>query len=359
MKKIIFFGCSLDADERHESIEEKRWRMGSHEGPEDPYEGVMEILRRETDPEGWAELGSMELPSWLRPIPPLADAGRIHTEAFVDFVDRGGFESYAQRVGDWIADRIFPDIPCMLSVDHSLTGGAFKKLTELYKPETISLIVLDSHTDALPMSVLSGIIHYDIDSNPDTLYDRNDPFLYDRPDSYNASSFLQELLARGIIHPHHLYILGVGDYPPKSAFRSKDPRVESHVRVFSELKKKGVTLLTKQDLVISPSKAKHALGGIKTPYVYISIDMDIGARNAVEGVRFLERQGLNEAQIYQWVEALRGILSRGIRLAGMDLSEMNPRKAGQALPGDGIDRTYRIAANILKRLLLDKGRRSS
>lgn len=146
---------------------------------------------------------------------------------------------------------------------------------------------------------------------------------------------------------------------PKHAFRIKDPRVENHVRIFSELKRKGVTLITKKDLVISPSRIRHILNGIKTPYVYISIDMDIGARNAVEGVRFLERQGLNEDQIYQWVEALRGILSSGIRLAGMDLSEMNPRKAGQALPGGGIDRTYRIAANILKRLLFDKGRRSS
>lgn len=344
MKKIIFFGCSLDADERHESIDEKMTLMGTRGLVEDPYEGVMEIIRKEMDPERGDEIGSMELPSWLCPAPSLNDEARIHTEAFVDFIDQGGYEAYAERVGDWIADRIFPDIPCMLSVDHSLTGGAFKKLAELYRPEPISLVVLDSHTDALPMSVLSGIIQHDIDSNPGTVYDRNDPFLYGRPDSYNASSFLYHLLARGVIDPHHLYILGIGDYPPKSAFRSKDPRVEEYVRIFSELKRKGATLFTKQDLVISPSKVRHALGGIKTPYVYISIDMDIGARNAMEGVRFLERQGLNEKQIYQMVDTLKGLLSRGVRLAGMDLSEMNPRKAGK-------DRTYQIAANIINLLL--------
>jgi len=349
MKKIIFFGCPLDADERHESIQEKLTLIGTQGMIDDPYEGVMGIVRREIAPELWSEIGSLELPSWLRPLPSLIDEPRINTESFVDFIDQGGDEIYAQKVGDFIAENIFPEIPCMLAVDHSLTGGAFKRLAELYKPEPMSLIVLDGHSDILPMSVLSGIIQYDIDSNPDTLYDRNDPFLYDRPDSYNASSFLQELLAREIIRPHHLYILGVGDYPPKSAFRSKDPRVENHVRVFSELKRKGVTLITKKDLMISPSRIRHILKGIKTPYVYISIDMDIGARNAMEGVRFLERQGLNEKQIYQIVEALKGLLSHGVQLAGMDLSEMNPRKAGRPRP-EGNDRTYHIAANIIKLL---------
>jgi len=310
----------------------------------------MGIVRREIPPELWSEIGSMEIPSWLRPIPPLIDEPRITTETFVDFIDQGGDETYARKVGDFIAENIFPQTPCMLTVDHSLTGGVFKRLVELYKPEPISLIVLDSHSDILPMSALSGTIQYDIDTNPDTLYDRNDPFLYNRPDSYNASSFLYDLLTHEVINPRHLYILGISDYPPKNAFRVKDSRVENYVRIFSELKRKGVTLLTKKDMLISPSKIKHILKGIKTPYVYISIDMDIGARNATEGVRFLERQGLNEKQIYHTIDALKGLLSRGVQLAGMDLSEINPRKAGRPRP-EGNDRTYQIAANIVKLLL--------
>jgi arginase family enzyme len=351
-KKIIFFGCPLDGDERHESIKEKLSLMETPGVINDPYEEIMKIIRQEVNPEIWSGKGSLDLPGWLCPIPSLADRGKIKTEAFVDFMDHGGFETYAQQIGDFIATKIFPDIPCMLAVDHSLTGGAFKKLVELYEPENISLIVLDSHTDALPMSVLSGTIQYDIESNPDTVYDRNDPFLYNRPNSYNASSFLYDLLAQGVINPHHLYILGISDYPPKIAYRIKDSRVQNYVRIFSELKRKGVTLLTKKDLLISPNRIKRILNGIKTPYVYISIDMDIGARNAIDGVRFLERHGLNEKQIYRIVEAMKGLLSRGVRLAGMDISEMNPRKAGRPRP-EGKDRTYQIAANIIKLILTE------
>jgi arginase family enzyme len=349
-KKVVFFGCPLDGDERHESIQEKLSLMGIQESISDPYEGVMEIIRREVNPTFWAERGSINVPSWLRPIPSLADKESITTASFVDFVDQGGFETYAQEVGDFIETRIFPEVPCMLAVDHSLTSGTYKKLVKLYEPEDISLIILDSHTDAIPMSVMAGMIQYDIDTNPESVHDRADPFLYDRRDSYNASSFLDHLLSEEVLKPQNLYLIGVADYPPKHAFRIKDPRIETYVNLFSELKRRGVTILTKSDFLISPSKIRKVLGHVKTPYLYISVDMDIGARNGVEAVRFLERQGLNERQIYRLAEFLREPLSRGIRMVGMDLMEINPRKAGRHLiPGE--DRTYRIAANIIQKLL--------
>jgi arginase family enzyme len=353
-KKIVFFGCPLDGDERHESIQEKLSLMGTPGVVDDPYEGIMKIIRQEVNPEIWSEKGSLDVPGWLRPIPPLANEEKIRTETFVDFVDHGGFETYAQQVGDFIATNIFPNIPCMLVVDHSLTGGAFKKLIELYRPEDIALIVLDSHTDAIPMSVMAGMIQYDIDTNPDTVHDRHDPFLYSRKDSYNASSFLHYLLTEEVLKPQNLYLIGISDYPPKHAFRIKDPRIENYVNIFSELKRKGVTILTKNDFLTSPSKVKNSLSHIKSPYVYISIDLDIGARNGVEGVRFLERQGLNERQIYRLVDFLRNLLSNGICLAGMDLMEINPRKAGGYHP-TGEDQTYRIAANIITKLLWERG----
>jgi arginase family enzyme len=352
MKKIVFFGCPLDADERHEAIQEKLSLMGLQHGVDDPYEGIMEIVRQEVEPAFWSEKGSIDLPGWLRPIPPLADREKITTESFISFMDGGGFKGYAQEVGDFIARRIFPDIPCMLSVDHSLTGGAFKKLAELYAPENISLIVLDSHTDATPITTLSGIIQYDIDTNPETVYDRQDPYLYHREDSYNASSFLYDMLAEGVLKPQELYIIGVSDYPPKHAFRIKDPRVQNYVGLFSELKAKGVTILTKSDFLLSPSKLKNILNRIKTPYAYISIDLDIGARNGVEGVRFLEREGLNERQICRIIDLLKEFLVKRGRLAGLDLNEINPRRAGKNSP-TGEDRTYRIAANTIKRLLFN------
>jgi arginase family enzyme len=157
-----------------------------------------------------------------------------------------------------------------------------------------------------------------------------------------------------VLKPQNLYLIGIGDYPPKHAFRIKDPRIENYVNIFSELKRRGVTVLTKNDFLVSPSKVKNILNHIESPYVYISIDLDIGARNGIEGVRFLERQGLNERQIYRILDFVRDLLLKGVQLAGMDLTEINPRKAGRYHP-TGEDQTYRIAANIVERLLWGNG----
>jgi len=52
------------------------------------------------------------------------------------------------------------------------------------------------------------------------------------------------------------HLIGISDYPPKHAFRIKDRRIENYVNIFSELKRRSVTILTKNDVLISPSKAK-------------------------------------------------------------------------------------------------------
>ncbi|MGC1402581.1 MAG: arginase family protein, partial [Thermodesulfobacteriota bacterium] len=276
--------------------------------------------------------------------PPPSEREKVTLDQFVQFIDANGCLEYAEKVGTFVGEEILPEIPCLLGVDHSLSGGVFKKLSEYYGPDYITLVILDSHTDALPVSLMAGAVQYDMETNPGSLHDPNDPYLVNRPDSYNASSFLNHLLSEGILLPHNLYVLGIGDYPPKQAFRIKDPRIEKLVGYFLKLKKQGVTLLTKNDLLISPSKTKSVLKQIHTPWVYISIDLDIGARNALEGVRFLDRQGLNGPQLLRLVGYLRDVLNRGIGLAGFDLCEINPRTAGQ-------DQTYRIAVDVIKKLV--------
>ena len=343
--KPVFFGCALDSDERDESVQEKQAAMGSAIEGIDPYHSVMKLIRNEVPSELFEEIGPLDVPPWLMPIPPATEQSNIHVENFVSFIDQGGCKTFSEMIGNHLIEKIYPDIPCMIAIDHSLTGGVFKTLVKHVNPKDISLVVLDSHTDALPASVSTGAIAYDMETNPDSRYDPHDPFLNDRPDSYNAASFLQELLSKNLVLPENLYILGIGDYPPKRSFRIKDPRIKRYTGHFKGLKNKGVTLLDKKSLSTQPSKVQNIIRAISTPFLYISIDMDVGAGNALSGVRFTNRQGLNETQIYNLSKLLAEIISGGIHLLGMDLTEFNPRTA--ALPGD---RTYRIAANLIRKL---------
>lgn len=348
-KKIVFFGCPFDCDEKHESIMEKRFGTGKPPNSDDPLDAVMEIVRREIHAAHWDEKGSVAVPGWLRPQPATEDLAKIVVDEFVDFIDRDGCREMADQVARFVREAVLPHVPCMVTVDHCLTGGAFKALAEHYGKENITLLILDSHTDAIPMSRLAEAIQYDIDTNPNSPHSKDDPFLYNRPESYNASSFVHHLVSESVVDPRHLMIIGVSDYPEKRVWRIKDPRVARYVGEFTELKKMGVKLVTKKDCQFKPAKIKALLKQIRTPYLYLSVDMDIGSRNAVEAVRFRDWKGLNEKQILSLADAIRKQFSKGPQLVGMDINEINPRRAGQHFPS-GQDRTYALAASLIQKI---------
>ncbi len=351
--QVVFFGCPLDPDERSESIQEKHAIASGGVRPlMDPFQAVMGFIREEIADRDWEDLGSLPVPDWLTPTP--KDLSRIRVEEFVSFLDDDGCRRMAADAERFVSERILPRIPCMIGVDHSLTGGVFKSLSDHYGKKNLSLIVLDSHTDAVPMPVMGDAVQYDIDSNPASPHDRNDPFIYNRTDAVNASSFIHHLLTEGTLLPANLFLVGVSDYPEKRALRIQDPRVARYVGVYTGMRQNGATILTKKDCASSPTKMKTLLGKLKTPYVYISVDMDIGARNALEGVRFRDRRGLQEKQIYRIAEAVRSLFSRHVRLVGLDITEINPRRAGGML-SSGEDRTYRIAANLIEKIVFSGG----
>ncbi len=349
-KKVVFFGCPLDCDEKHEAIQEKRKLNRTADTIDDPLVPFLEALHQLVPDDHWHLGGAVPVPSWLRPIPQEGDKERIGTAAMVDFIDGGGCREYADQVEAFVAATILPNLPCMVTVDHSLTGGAYTALAKHYGPENLSLIVLDSHTDAVPMSRMAGAIAYDMDTNPNSLYDPGDPFIHNRSDSYNASTFIHHLIETGMLAPRDLFILGVSDWPNKKTFRTKDRRIVDYVSSWTGLKQKGATIITKKECQLQSTKLKNLLSKIRTPYAYVSVDMDIGARNALEGVRFKNWQGLAEKQIYHLIDSIVQTGGRDLRLAGMDISEINPRTAGQPFRNT-TDRTYTIAAELVQRLV--------
>jgi arginase family enzyme len=251
-----------------------------------------------------------------------------------------------------VMDRIVPHTPCMVAVDHSLTGGVYSALSHHYGPENLSLIIIDSHTDAISMPVLAGAIQYDTQINPSSVHDTKDPFLYNRSDSYNASSFVHHLVMENQVDLKNVFIIGVSDYPEKKFLRIKDPRIKKYTNAYVNLKRRGAKIITQKECKLNFTKIAGLLKKIATPYVYVSIDMDIGANNALDGVRFRNWKGLNESQIYKLTDAVATIFSDSIQLAGMDICEIDSRRAGVVSPS-GKDRTYEIAANLIRKIIFN------
>jgi arginase family enzyme len=339
---IAFLGCPLDADERQAAVEEKRACLGA--GQDDPYEAVVELVRAEVDPALWREAGRLEVPDWLRPIPPARESGAMVVDNFVHFIDQGGCRDFADSAGEMAAQAALPEVPALVGVDHSLAGGLIELLSRRLGPEALSVVVLDSHLDAITTPEVAGAIAYDLEHNPRSVYDPADPFLAHRPDAYHASSFLRHLLAAGRLLPRNLYVVGISDYPPKHAFRLKDPRIRRYTAAYQGLRRQGARLITKQDLAAGSGKLRALLKGIRTPWLYLSADLDIGAGSGAPAVRFDNWTGLNQAQIYRLGTELRRVLDSGVGLAGLDVSEFNPRRR------DSLAATYRVAANLLRQV---------
>jgi len=348
-QRVCLFGCPLDCDEKHDAIQEKLSVPVAKTRSDDPLIAVAEALSSQVPQSEWDFGGSLEVPEWLRPIPAGNERSSVLVEAYVHFIDQNGCLDFANGVAETVRSQILPRFPCLVAVDHSLTGGVYRALAEHYGNDKLSLLVIDSHTDAVPMSKLAGAISYDMETNPSSLYDPSDPYLSNRAESYNASSFLYHLVADKIVDPRNLYILGVSDYPEKKALRIKDPRITDYLSAYSDLRKQGASIVTKRECQLKPTKVKTLLKKIRTPYAYVSIDMDIGARNALNGVRFRNWQGLSETQIYRLVDTICQAGKSDVQIVGMDITEINPRIAGRKW-GDAVDRTYQIAASLVKRI---------
>ena len=65
----------------------------------------------------------------------MAEKESVHIDSFVSFIDHDGCRTFAEMLGEHVIEKVYPQIPCMLAVDHSLTGGVYQKLITLASPE--------------------------------------------------------------------------------------------------------------------------------------------------------------------------------------------------------------------------------
>ena len=261
------------------------------------------------------------------------------------FIDSNGCLEYANKVKDSVRSSL-PAAPLLVGVDHSLTGGAIEALAEEHGGENIRLIVFDSHFDYIPPSIRCGLIHYDMETNPGTKFAPNDPYVFNRPDSYNADSFLSFM--KKVVPPENTYIVGVSDYPPRAALESGDRRVKGYVDFYRSLQEEGVHLIRKEDVKSKAEEAKRLLSATDKPYTYVSVDVDVCAHASLRGARFLDYHGLGHSDLYGLAGAISSSLKKS-KLAGLDFMEFDAYTAG-AISSGKKDRTYEIMAEVFRRL---------
>ncbi|MEM0286208.1 MAG: arginase family protein, partial [Candidatus Methanomethyliaceae archaeon] len=272
---------------------------------------------------------------------------QINFEVFLDY---DGCREYREKIKNFVKEL---EKPLMIGIDHCLTGGVIENLVNKF--EEFTLIVFDSHFDAIPSPIRNNLIGYMLENQSENKkfgFSAKD-YVFNpigRKDSYNSGSFIYHIIKEGIIDAKNVIIFGAADYPSESLEKIGDTRVKEYVRFYKSMEEEGVKVIHRGIIdAIGPEEAILRILQYIRNNVYISIDLDIGARSALIGARFINVEGLKEADIYK---SLLILYKKGVNIIGLDIMEIDPWKAGEIY--DNIkDRSYNICGNIVR--ILTKG----
>ena len=157
-QRISIFGAALDALSSPERINLKTAYLNylknkrlNQKELKDPYDFVKsrvtgnKLLNIVNNRIRWA--GKIFVPSWLTPKPSIHDLPKLSTERLDNFLKSDGCWKYASAIADYINKEIYPSMPVMIGVDHSLTGGSIMALVKKFP--NLNVIILDAHFDVM------------------------------------------------------------------------------------------------------------------------------------------------------------------------------------------------------------------
>ena len=362
-KKI--FGVALDVADDPWSLQLK-WAsmMAAGKGGDDlyadPYDAVANKMLGCPD----FELGGkFSIPSWQRPRPQPSDSHLVSVENMQQFVANGGLLETMKRLQDFVEKSIFPALPVMVGVDHSATGGVISALTKRYSPEMLSIVVLDRHFDAIPLSLrMDGLFrstpvaHHPSLSlwsggEPTPQGERGGPQSWDvnELDQYCCGNFWAYLVDAGIVLPEHLLFVGVADYPSPEI----DPKWERLRERYLGFEERGCGFfpLWKFDGWYADSLTQFIHDKITTPYVYVSLDLDVGAYRCINAARYMDGPGITKENLLDIARIIgEGSQNGNFTLVGFDIMEFNIHFLGIETAEGGKDLTLPLVHDFIKAL---------
>lgn len=316
----------------------------------DPYDFVKNLVSKDIiqrDKIEW--IGKVHIPSWLSPKPKMMDLHKISISRMNRFLKGDGCWNYALKIADYVNKKIYPEIPLMIGVDHSLTGGSIMSLAERYS--NLNIVIMDAHFDVMNND---KICEQDFTSgNPvvSSFHDRGTksktPLNY-----YGCGNFLNRLLERRVIAPKNLWILGVQDEIYRELRRKRDLRewTDSNVISVERWIKAGVHVIFKHE--VQSGNFKIDLNGP----VYLSVDLDVGSLSSIHSARFMNSYGLNTAEFLQLLHKVSGFIrSNYCPLVGLDLMEFDIHFWGAIKDKKIDDRTEEVVKEIFRVFVNHKG----
>lgn len=330
------FGAALDALDDPVRVNLKRAYMEAEASgrlpahmPLDPFDALAPSVADRCGDEVTL-LGKIDLPGWLTPRPPVDCAHHVHSERYREFILQDSVKDYVGECARFVERFILPDAPCMIAVDHGMTAGPLKALADRHDPRETTVVIIDSHFDAVPSHLRSFKGPEDSSSGPG-----------------NCGSFLAVLIEEGAILPENLFVLGVSDYPVEGT-------AEAYQDSYRSFMERGVTIIPKAlaERPEFPDELERRLVRGRARRLYVSLDADAGALRCMNAVRFLDTVGLSEDTILGFARLFRKLIERDeFELAGMDVAEVDVHFLGIDDDKGRPDRTGQVCADFITTLM--------
>jgi len=315
----------------------------------DPYDAVTESLAAILDKQHIELAGKFPVPSWLWPKPKPSDLPLVTTQNMEDFFDSEGLLEIVKQLQSFITNRIFPEIPIMLGIDHSATAGVISALAERYDPKMLSVVVLDQHFDAIPLSVrLEGA------SQANSNLTANMPFpIPNTPvgfsDQFCCGNFWAYLMDNGIVLPENLLFIGVADYPGSET----DPAKNIFRQSYLSFEERGCSFFPRRqfDGQYLDTLTRFLRDKITTSHAYVSLDLDVGAYSGTYAARYMDRPGISRQNLLDIASIIADECRQGrFQIAGLDIMEFNMHFLGIETPDGVKDTTLTLVEEFITAL---------
>jgi len=313
----------------------------------DPYGAVTESLAGILEEQHIRSFGRFPVPSWLWPKPKQSDLPLVTAKNMADFFDSGSLFKIVKQLQCFITNSIFPEIPIMIGIDHSATAGVISALADRYSPKMLSVVVLDQHLDALPLSVrLAGASRAEPDSIPGMPFTAsNIPVGFS--DQFCCGNFWAYLIDDGSVLPENLLFIGVADYPDHEADLNRD----DFRRRYLSFEERGCSFfpLRRFEGQYIDALTRFFREKITTPYVYVSLDLDVGSYNSTYAARYMDRPGISKQNLLDVASIIAGGCRQGrLKMAGLDIMEFNIHFLGIETPSGIKDATLPLVGEFIK-----------
>jgi arginase family enzyme len=362
-KKIKVFGAAVDASDFPLSIQMKLTylnQLAQNFGQKnksnfiDPYEAFLMHSSILTE-QKFLKIGKFSIDSWLTPKPKLEDFHLINQFNFSNFTNDGLLKPISDNLKRYININVLPDIPLMIGVDHSLTGGVLTALSKEYGPENLLVLIFDAHFDGLPANISVDIAKYTKDHpnevNPLVLeYNYSQMEGIEIKNTYTCASFLNNLINAKIIKPENLIIFGCQDYPDEKYRALNDPRIVEFVEFYDKMERNGVKFIPKAETSQMLGKLNQILKDTVKSNFYLSFDVDVGALKEIIACRFRNAIGLDQSTIISAAKIVNNIIkSADNKLVGLDVMEIETFLLNKVFPKSGReDLTIEVVDNFLR-----------